>query len=314
MKRPISLIIDDPAPCLQVYYYHIDPPVTAYGDPLKREMPVSFLTDFCDVIEKYGIKGKFSVVPMAGGQGDLRHGYNGISKANTDKWLETVRKRVMPNFSICSEILSHHKALDLATGNWLDVKEDEWVRTHSLEEITDYVAFSLEQLRDAGLNPTGVTSPWYTGIEVEDTYAEAISRAFKQVLNKNDCWYFLHSTKELNVKPQLVKYEDGRRIVSIWATFADQGWPLIGKPGVTDEELERVADYFISADGSTGRIIDMLGDTGWPVLICHWQTLFSNGSRAGLKVLEIAASRIEKYLSDKVEWTDFAGLMRLTLA
>ena len=106
-KIPISLIIDDPAPRVFVYYEHADVRFTGDGRPLVDEVPNQFLDDFCDVIEKRGIRGKFSVVPMPGGRGDIVSGIPGFEKAEVDAWLETVRSRVAAQFSICPEILTH---------------------------------------------------------------------------------------------------------------------------------------------------------------------------------------------------------------
>ena len=43
-------------------------------------MLLDSLLDFCEVMERHGIKGKFSVVPMPGNQGDIINGLKGVSK------------------------------------------------------------------------------------------------------------------------------------------------------------------------------------------------------------------------------------------
>ena len=53
---------------------------------------------------------------MPGNKGDIIRGIEGASQADVDEWIETVKTRVAPRFSICPEILSHHKAVDLNTG------------------------------------------------------------------------------------------------------------------------------------------------------------------------------------------------------
>lgn len=68
---PLSLVIDDCAPRVHVYYEHATKRITADGRPLVDEIPNSFLLDFCNVMEAYGIRGKFSIVPMPGGRGDI---------------------------------------------------------------------------------------------------------------------------------------------------------------------------------------------------------------------------------------------------
>ena len=74
MKLPLSLIIDDPAPRVFVYYEHAVTRTTADGRPLLSEVPNAFLDDFCGAAERFGLRGKFSVVPMPGGRGDIVNG------------------------------------------------------------------------------------------------------------------------------------------------------------------------------------------------------------------------------------------------
>ena len=97
-KVPISLIVDDPAPGVAVYHYHINPPFTKDGRPLVKFYPNELLYRFCDVIERNGIKGKFSVVPMAANQGDILHGFEGVSEETLRDWMDTVKTRVQKNF------------------------------------------------------------------------------------------------------------------------------------------------------------------------------------------------------------------------
>ena len=115
-KVPISIIIDDSAPVVSVYYHHHNPKTTDDGRPLLDKYPNAFLDTFCDIVERYGIKGKFSIVPMPGNQGDIVNGLRNIDQALVEQWLNTVKNRLIPNFTVGPEILSHHKAVDLATG------------------------------------------------------------------------------------------------------------------------------------------------------------------------------------------------------
>ena len=186
-KIPISLIIDDPAPRVFVYYEHATTRFTRDGRPLVNEVPNAFLDDFCAVMERRGLKGKFSVVPMPGGRGDIVNGIPGFDKAEIDAWLETVRTRVMKNFSLCPEILTHAQAVNLETGALLPLNERDWAQDKDRTVLTPYIAKGLELLKEARVPATGVTSPWDFGIEVEDEYVAAISEAFAQVHGKTDC-------------------------------------------------------------------------------------------------------------------------------
>lgn len=313
-KIPISLIIDDPAPRVFVYYEHADTRFTKDGRPLVDEVPNAFLDSFCDVIERHGIRGKFSVVPMPGGRGDIISGIPGFEKAEVDAWLETVRSRVAAQFSICPEILTHAKTVDLSSGGLLDMNENVWARTQDAHTLTPYIAKAVDLLHRAGLPVTGVTSPWDFGIEVEDEYVKAIAAAFDQVLGVKDSWYFLRSLGGVeNARPWVALDEGGRRVVSVPATMDDHIWQTMNTTDTSDAYVSAVADELITADGTGGEVIDVLARGGWPILITHWQSLFSNGLGTGLRVLDEVGRRICEHLSDRVEWMSSEEIMRLVL-
>ena len=79
-KTPISIIIDDSTALCYVYYYHMPTPITKDGRPFPTFVPNSFMKRFCDIVEKRGVKGKFSIVPEPAGKGDIVRGIEGFSK------------------------------------------------------------------------------------------------------------------------------------------------------------------------------------------------------------------------------------------
>ena len=313
-KRPISLIVDDPAPRVFVYYEHAGKPTTDDGRPLRTEVPNQFLLDFCHVIEEYGLRGKFSVVPMPGGRGDIVNGIPGFPKAEIREWLDVVRRRVAPRFSLCPEMLTHAQAVDLNTGRLLDVNEKVWASTQDVSTLTPYIARALSLLKETGLTATGVTSPWDFGIEVEEDYVRAISAAFEQVYGVKDCWYFLRDLVRVKgALPWVALNEGGRRVVSVPATMEDHIWQTMNTTQTSPAYVSSVADELITADGTAGDIPDVMASGGWPILICHWQSLFSNGLGTGLRVLGEVARRIETNLAGQVEWMSSEEIMKRVL-
>ena len=314
MKLPVSLIVDDPAPRVFVYYEHAEKRFTADGRPLLDNVPNSFLLEFCAVAERCNLRGKFSVVPMPGGRGDIVNGIPGFPDGEIREWLDIVRARIAPRFSICPEMLTHASAVDLQNGGFLDMNEKEWARTQDASTLTPYIAKALSLLRAANLPATGVTSPWDFGIEVEPEYVKAISAAFDQVYGKKDAWYFLRARRHVkNALPWVALNEDGRRVVSVPATASDCFWQTMDTTDTSPEYISRIADNLITADGNSGEIIDIIAGGGWPILISHWQSLFSNGLGTGLKALAEVARRVDKHLSGRVTWMSSEEIMRLVL-
>ena len=310
MKIPISLMIDDPSPILSVYYTHHKTGFTDDGREVIRNFPNSFLFDFCDIVEKYGIKGKFSVVPMPGNCGDIINGIDGVDFEEMKIWLDTVKKRIVPNFSICPEMLTHNEAIDLKTGKSTGINEKKWSNMQDRTTLTPYIEKALSILKEAGFDVCGVWSPWHFADEVEDEYVVAISRAIYNVYGKKDAWYYLHGlTDEKNVKPWIAYEEDGRNLVSIPVTVGDILWQTIHTTENDEEYINSVADLYITADGKSGKIIEALENESYPIMLTHWQSLASNGLYTGLKILDKVAQRVNDNLSDKVQWTKAEDLM-----
>ena len=326
MKRPISIIIDDPAPVISTFYesgmsgtsnfpsnklHH----ATKDGRPLLKTFSNEFLNQFCDIIEKWDIRGKYTVVPMPGNKGDIVNGLDGVDQAEVHQWIRTVQERVAPRFSIGPEMLSHNLAVDVESGEALSVSEWAWAASQNRQTLTPYIAKALSLLRDAGLDAFGVTSPVNFGIQCEEEYAAAISKAVEQVTGRKNAWYFLRGLRETpNAKPWVQLEEEGRILVSIPATTSDVIWQTMDTTESSDAYVSRIADLLITEDGSAGQIVDVVNTNGYPILITHWHSLISNGLGTGLRVLEEVARRVEKNYGDTLQWMSFEEIMNLVIA
>jgi hypothetical protein len=313
-KIPIGVIIDDPAPVISVYYEHASKRETEDGRPLVPSYSNDLLYEFCDIVEKRGIKGKFSIVPMPGNKGDIVNGIDGIDPGEAKEWMDTVKARVLKNFSPCPEMLTHHKAVDLKTGEDLPMNEESFSKTQTRETLTPYITKALSLHKEAGLNTIGVTSPWNFGKDVEDEYTAAISKAVYDVTGSKKAWYFLHviMNKE-NVRPWIALEEDGRTLVHIPSTVRDYIWETINSTDTSDEYVSKVADKYITADGKDGALVRNLEKGCFPIFNTHWQSLMSNGLGTGLRVFDTIAERINTHLSDRVEWMSFEEIMNYVI-
>ena len=310
MKVPVSLIIDDSAPIVSVYYAHAGSRTTSDGRPLIPRYSNELFFRFCSVVQQRGIKGKFSVVPMPANKGDLIRGLDGVSPAELQEWIDGVKARLLPAFSVGPEMLTHNLAVDLSTGKDLPMNERDWASVQTRATLTPYIAKALSLLKQAGFAPLGVTSPWDFGIEVEDEYQSAISAAVEQVTGSKKAWFFLRGLRDRpNAKPWVALEEEGRTLVSIPATLRDRFWQTLNTPRTDDGFVRSTVDQLISEDGTKGEILDVLNSGGYPILITHWQSLMSNGSGVGIRMLDETARRINNTLSHRVEWMSFEQLL-----
>ncbi len=318
-KTPISLIIDDSTPCVQVFYYHMPNHVTSAGTVIRRDVAPDFLDEFCDVVSETGMKGKFSVIPEPGNLGNLVDGLEGYTMDEINVWLETVKGRLAGRFSFGPEMLTHHLAVDPFTHETLDMNEMDWAAKQTeYEPVKRYINAAAASLARTGIIPSGVTSPWSFGKEIEGMYARAVGDAMNDLFGRKHSWYFLHTKAGVPNAAPTIAYRDGDiRVVSIPATTHDMLWRTIDMPvdGLDPEAYAEkagsLADLILTADGKRGSVADALEIGAAPVILEHWQSLWSNGSRLGLRALRIAAKRIRETLSDRVEWMDFEELTEL---
>ncbi len=170
VRIPISLIIDDPAPVVNPFYLSAVSGTTNYehaklrqetkdGRPLIKKIPRSLLLDFCDTVERRGIKGKFSVVPMVGNSGDIVNGFRDVSDDELCDWIDIVRSRIEGRFTVGPEMLTYNFAVDLETGRALPVNEHIWSQSQDRRTLTPYIAKALSLLKSVGFDAFGVTSP-----------------------------------------------------------------------------------------------------------------------------------------------------------
>jgi len=314
---PISLLVDDSCPLIHVYRCHWEDvhhkaPQTDDGRPLLDIIPNDFLDRFCDVIETRGMAGKFSIVPAPGGKGDIVSGIEGYDPALTRQWLETAKRRLSSRFDFTPEGITHNLALDLATGRYLDRGESDWSQTQDRTALTPYLIRELELLKAAGITATGVTSPWVFGIKVEEEYQAAIAAAQKAVFGHDFSWYFLHMLHDRPAARPRIAYQEGAAaLVSIPSTVDDFFWATINSPRTDREFIESIADRILTRDGFGGKVEEVLHAGGWPVLLTHWQSLFSNGLETGLSVLDEVGKRVQEHLTGRVEWKSCLEMARM---
>lgn len=316
-KTPVSLIIDDHAPRAFVYCHLAGKLYTEDGRLRPKDAPERFLDAFCCVAESFGLKGKFSVVPMPGGIGRIDEELPGYSREEIRRWLTRVRLRLGGSFDFCPELLTHAGAIDLKTGKMTEEQENRWSFRQNAETLTEYITFALRILKNAGIDATGVTSPWDFGVQNEDAYARAVGRAVEAVSGRRESWYFCRSAGSTPPipwpGPWVSVREEGRRVVAIPGTVSDGFWQTQDTTEASEAFIRRVADHYLTEDGRGGRIPEVLAAGGWPILTTHWQSLFSTGLETGLRALELVARRVRDLLGDRVEWTSFSELTRLTL-
>ncbi len=311
---PACLIVDDPAPCINPFYYfrlQVDREGWERHEP---GIPADFLAQFADVCEARGIRGKFSVLPYPAGLGSILAGWDGCNRAELTGWLDLARSRIAPRFDITPEILTHTLALDLRTETLLPQSEHDWLAERSREELQEYFGAALSILKAAGFMPTGITQPCYFNGSRAD-YAAATLDAIRAIGGPPVTYYFIDGYFGPPPIPDpevvLLDRERGEAVVSIIAPCNDYFWPT---QRVTSQRAHAVVDELLTADGRGGRLAELADAGAWLILVCHWQTLYSDGSREGLAALDETARRLERHHGARLLWMTISEIARYRAA
>jgi len=285
-KLPLVCMIDNGAPCINLYWWHAseaqktDKPLQDSGEPVLKRIPIDFLNEFVDVVKRWGIKGKFSLVPYPAGLGSIADKLEGYPKDEMDLWVRIVKEELIPLFDITPEILTHAKTLDLSTMTLLEENEREWSRHQTRESLMPYIAYALRILKDVGIDANGVTSPWDFGVDVEEEYRISILNAQKEVYGRGQTWYFLHMRTDDTIFHSRVFHPTGRKdewVVSIVSQCGDFIWETMDRMDTDDDYVRSIVDRYME------RFSELI-EAGIPVVFhTHWQSLFSNGRRTGLR-------------------------------
>ena len=323
LRTPLSLIVDDSCPVINLTYYWIQqrhawkakhqpnvPPARWEGDAAQHKnipntIPADFAWEWAEWCWENGVKGKFSLIPYPAGMGRIDEGFHPDAVENCptheyQSWLRIYREIIWPNFDLTPEMLTHTAVVDLDTFDLTDEWEQvEWVNPPVDNRLTDYIITAMEILNNVGIPCEGVTSPGAFGKRQEEAYSKAVLTASQEVNNDPRPFYFLWlKHDELpDVPIWHVEKEKGVAIASIVACAGDWfgGW--------TGYDLGN-ADRFITDDLRGGRLPPILEKELPCVLVGHWPGFYFNGEKSGFDVLKSVKERLDNYDTDgtKTRW------------
>ncbi|MBK8506733.1 MAG: hypothetical protein IPL46_33860 [Saprospiraceae bacterium] len=319
-RVPVSFIIDDSTALVNLAYYGIPQFKEVFPDQylqnwkkLPREIPDSFVLEFIEWCDNQGVKGKYSMVPYPACTGWLHRFIPGWTKKELEASLKIVRELVQPNWDIHSEMISHTRVINTKTGmpfpepsanfmeNW------EWSQAKSADELGEYIAYSLQILKDAGLHCDGVTTPGGFGNRNIPNLARGTQFAVKEVYGGKVAHFFREvvTDKNQSVQPQVFHAEglDGEQASCSVHIIGCTGDWFGGWDGLTPGD----ADRFITPDLKEGRMVEVI-ESGEPaIMVCHWPGIYYNGDKLGFNIFKTVVQRLhEKY--DHLIWMKLSAI------
>jgi hypothetical protein len=217
-------------------------------------------------------------------------------------------------------MISHTRMLDLKTGlpepqatratmeNWFPAAPV------SRDFLASYIARALAALDEAGLPCEGFTTPGGFGSSVESDLSLAAQEALAATFRPEVPHYFKYLTTDpaASTAPRL-EHVSGlaagqpRCTVNVIAGTGDWfgGWD-----GVTWEPVAASVDRFITADGSAGRMVEMVAKGEPAIMLCHWPGIYCNGLEVGFEIFRQTVARLGSHLASQTRWMKLSEIAR----
>ncbi|MBE3038091.1 MAG: hypothetical protein IMZ62_04690 [Chloroflexi bacterium] len=328
---PVSLEVDDGVPCINPLHYYYLQVIPEKFQEHEHCIPFDLMEQFAEMVQRRGMRGKFTVLPYPAGLGSILDGWEGCDRREMEHWLELARSVIAPQFDITPEILTHTLALDLHTHQLIPEAEHIWMADRTQAELAEYMSTAVDLLRQAGFAPTGITQPvFFKGNRA--AYDQAVLESIRP--NGGDprsspsqfegsegdpqglvTFYFVDfSLGDPPVPPHpvvLLDREKGEAVVNILDYADDFFWHTQYPSDISGAQR---ADKLITADGQAGRLVELMRSGAWATFVTHWQSLYSNGSRQGLAGLDEVAERLARTFGSRLMWVTNSQIARYRAA
>jgi hypothetical protein len=211
-------------------------------------------------------------------------------------------------------MITHTFVINTKTGHPYDERSPrfmenwEWSVDKSSDELTGYLSYALQILKNAGLSCEGVTTPGGFGNRARPALSQATMNSCRDIFNAEIPHYFRDLyTDERSVVPLVqrasgLNTKDPRCVVSILGCTGDWfgGWDGLEKGSV---------DQFITADLEGGRLPEVINKGEPAIMVCHWPGIYYNGEEYGFNVFKEVVQRLHQRY-DHLSWMKLSEIAR----
>lgn len=276
--------------------------------------PVDTFRTFVDFCKEHGVKGESSVVI------GWRLADRGLLTRDIDqckrRFIDDVASAYETGIDAHFEILTHARVHDVPESRFPSrpFHEGVWLQDPVVtkDEYLEYFTFILDEADRTGIRFTGMTTPGYVDEESvareraigETGFFRGINPAVWQaLLELAEAGRFARSVvssfagyAEEERRPVLVAQAAGTAVFELAPNTRD----YLGSWQMTEEMVN--PDYYISADGQSGRIVELLRQ-GAPYCLyySHWQG-YNPHNGIGWDAFRSVVQRVEDHLAGEVEW------------
>jgi len=268
---------------------------------------------FLDFVSAEGIAGESSVIL---GSGWEAHGI--LSRPTTEeqrRYIAQVRRAFDCGIDSQMELMTHGGLFDFGAGRVPEGAEHEGVWLYepevSLAAYESYFEHIIAEGERIGVRFTGVTWPG-CGCEVCERRSQALREKGVMQVNPNVWQALLNLAKQGRFRGRTVPCFslDGPLGSPLKRTASEGEFAIYDfypnaedQFGIWENNPARVnADYYISADGESGRIVELVrAGAPYCLFYAHWQGL-NPATGVGWSAFVEVVHRIRKHLGERVAW------------
>ena len=261
---------------------------------------------FLDFVSAEGNAGESSVI--IGYRSDM-HGL--LSRPQTGEqraYIEQVRRAFECGIDTHMELMTHRGLFDFEAGREPEDAINEGVWLHdpdvSVGAYESYFEHIIEEGNRIGVRFTGVTWPGGGG-EICKHSLGIIPNVSQALLNlakrgrfrgRTVPCFTLEELEERPIEPVPVASDGEYGVYDLLPNTEDYF-------GIWENDPARVnADYYITADGESGRIVDLVrAGAPYCLFYAHWQG-FNPANGVGWEAFTQVVRRVQKFLGDQVLW------------
>ncbi|HEU5318391.1 MAG TPA: hypothetical protein VFX49_19925 [Chloroflexota bacterium] len=320
-KVPLSLIVDDSAPVVNLNHFFLRDRIRHTGQYQRWEdvpvsIPEAFTREWAEWCAAHGVKGKYSVVPCPAGIGRIDQGLPLFDRQQLESWLAVCRETIVPNFDVTPEMLTHTFILDPETLKPLPDRPWEQYEWRSFgegeaERVGTYIELACRILANVDLPPQGVTSPGGFGGQSLPLYVRLAGEAVRRVTGNPTPYVFQRVSA--NSEDRGLATGDDKRLGSVpggrpvdtpvWyadrvaGTAVGEAIACVGDhTGSWTGYGEADPDRYITEDLQGGRLVQVIGNGDPCILVSHWQGFYGmhDDDRRGFRALQIVVDRLRQ--------------------
>jgi hypothetical protein len=275
--------------------------------------PADTFGRFLDFVRSEGVAGESSFIP------GYRFNDVGFTTRDVDAAKETFIQQVIDSYEAGLdthfELMTHAGVFDFANGQLpAHPHEGVWMEdpSRTFDDYYDYFAHIIDEAARVGVQFTGMTTPGCVCEVCAAKKEEYAAAGFYQKLNPAVWEALAQLAAEGRFRRKVVPcFAQGEKPEARAVRVASRGdgavydlvpnaGDMLGSWRLSTDYVS--TDYYITADGEGGRIVELLrAGAPYCLFYCHWQG-FNPHDGLGWDAFVEMVRRVNKLFGDRIEW------------